>query len=212
MSAHRPDPTFLAFFAIYTAIAIFLLGLGFGSALGVLFPWMKDALHAWAQIGSLFSPLWGGIAAGSGVSEGLGQVVLDYLLSLLNLVLGVFLVWRRPEDRVVRLLALGMVGTAAAFNRHAHGVVIAMNQSVAPIHLAIHAIAGATYVHAFLLFPNGQLVPHRLRALLTVIYVLMGLELALSLPRLGPMVTVFWRHSCFRFSRRSLRSSQLRCS
>ena len=37
--------------------------------------------------------------------------LLDYLLSGVNLGLGVFLVWRRPQDGVARLLGLAMVGT-----------------------------------------------------------------------------------------------------
>jgi hypothetical protein len=47
-------------------------------------------------------------------------VLLDNLVSALNLGLGVFLAWRRPFDGVARLLGLAMVGTAAAFNLQAH--------------------------------------------------------------------------------------------
>ena len=89
--------------------------------------------------------------------------LLDYLLSGVNLGLGVFLVWRRPQDGVARLLGLAMVGTAAAFNLQAHTAFATVDtvapelHAIVPIHWVLHAVSGAAYLHALLVFPNGIL-------------------------------------------------------
>ena len=49
-----------------------------------------------------------------------GNGLLQYAFSLLNLVLGVLLIVRRPDELVPRLLALGLLGTAATFNLPSH--------------------------------------------------------------------------------------------
>lgn len=108
-------------------------------------------------------------------TEDVPTLAADYGLSLLNLGIAVLLFVRRPRDPVVRLLAVGMVGTALAFNYQAHALFVAEAEvftqaealdahlPIAPIlnilHLAYHGLAGAAYAHAFLLFPNGHLTP-----------------------------------------------------
>jgi hypothetical protein len=107
-------------FAVYTAAAVFLLVLGIGAALAAVSPAIAEAFHEAAVDGGRLEPVWRTMVAAAPLSEPPIQVIVDYLLSALNLGLGVFLVWRRPRDRVARLLGLGMVGTAASFNLQAH--------------------------------------------------------------------------------------------
>ncbi len=50
------------------------------------------------------------------------QTGIQYLISLLNLTLEVLLFWRRPDERVPRLLVFALLGTAATFNLPSHRV------------------------------------------------------------------------------------------
>ena len=65
---------------------------------------------------------------------------------------------RRPRDLSVRLLGVALVGTGNVFNFQAHGVLLTTGGSWTGLHLALHAVSGATYIHALLAFPNGRLV------------------------------------------------------
>src|SRR5205823_12228307 len=109
------------------------------------------------------APVWRIIVQTAPLAEAPGQVLLDNLLSALNLGLGVFLVWRRPLDGVARLLGLAMVGTAAAFNLQAHTAFATVDRvaqelhAIVPIHWVLHAVSGAAYLHALLFFPMGRL-------------------------------------------------------
>src|SRR5437762_9665333 len=116
----RSAAAFKVVFSLYTATAVCLLLLGLGSALAAASPAIMEAFQDAAQSGSHTAPVWTLIVQTAPLSEAPGQVLLDYLLSGLNLGLGIFLVWRRPLDGVARLLGLAMVGTAAAFNLQAH--------------------------------------------------------------------------------------------
>jgi hypothetical protein len=173
-------------FGLYTATAVFLLLLGLGSALAAASPAILEAFQDAAVSGSRFAPVWTVVVATVPLSEAPGQVLLDYLLSGLNLGLGVFLVWRRPLDGVARLLGLAMVGTAAAFNLQAHTAFATVDSvapelhAIVPIHWVLHAVSGASYLHALLVFPNGKLVPARLVWLLRLAYVFMVEEILLT--------------------------------
>src|SRR2546428_2027041 len=173
-------------FGLYTAIAVFLLLLGLGSALAAGSPAILEAFQDAAVSGSRFAPVWTIVVATAPLSEAPGQVLLDYLLSGLNLGLGVFLVWRRPLDGVARLLGLAMVGTAAAFNLQAHTAFAAVDSvapelhAIVPIHWVLHAVSGAAYLHALLVFPNGKVVPARLVWLVRLAYVFMVEEILLT--------------------------------
>ncbi len=80
-----------------------------------------------------------------------------------------------------------MVGTAVAFNFQSHGVyaVIARGRLglIMTLHFIFHAVSGATYLHALLIFPNGRLVPRRSIWLLASTYLLMAEEIGISLFR-----------------------------
>jgi hypothetical protein len=184
--SRRSAAAFYVVFGLYTAAAVFLLLLGLGSALAAASPTILDAFQDGALSGSRFAPVWTIVVQTAPLSEAPGQVLLDYVLSGLNLGLGTFLVWRRPLDGVARLLGLAMVGTAAAFNLQAHTAFATVDSvapelhAIVPIHWVLHAVSGAAYLHALLVFPNGKVVPARLVWLVRLAYVFMVEEILLT--------------------------------
>ena len=89
------------------------------------------------------------------------QAVLQYAFSLVNLGLGVFLAVRLPDQRVPRLLAFALLGTAATFNMPSHR---AFHITGAPwpimlIHFTFHIVSGTCYIWAVVLFADGTLPP-----------------------------------------------------
>jgi signal transduction histidine kinase len=116
------------------------------------------ARYAKAGLGS-----WDGlaqrIADASHRADPGGRVTRELLFSVVNLGLGILLIVRRPNDRIVRLLAVGMVGTAATFNHQSH---IVLKDALLPDwgqHDLFHLGSGMAYVFAVLVFPDGGLVP-----------------------------------------------------
>lgn len=101
----------------------------------------------------------------------------EYAFSALNLVFGLLLVRLRPRDRVARLLAIGMIGTAGAFNLQAHSAFDVAPAVVALTHDNFHIVAGAAYTFALLLFPDGRFPSGltRTRSLVVPVFVLAGL-------------------------------------
>jgi serine phosphatase RsbU (regulator of sigma subunit) len=85
------------------------------------------------------------------------QILLQYLFSALNIGLGILLIRLRPNDLAARLLALGMVGTAAVFNFPAHSGLQEMPWLAQRLHDGYHLFAGLAYVLALLVFPDGRL-------------------------------------------------------
>jgi hypothetical protein len=85
------------------------------------------------------------------------QLLLQYLFSALNIGLGILLIRLRPNDLAARLLALGMVGTAAVFNYPAHSGLQEMPWLAERLHDDYHVFAGMAYVLALLVFPDGRL-------------------------------------------------------
>ncbi|MDQ3029922.1 MAG: hypothetical protein M3R09_07830 [Actinomycetota bacterium] len=112
--------------------------------------------------GTASSPRLAELARGVGVAmhdvEQQAQVVIQYLFSMVNVGLGVLLIWLRPRDRVARLLAIGMVGTGAVFNLQAHAADQILPALSWP-HEAFHLVSGVAYAYALALFPDGKLVP-----------------------------------------------------
>ncbi|BFU44817.1 hypothetical protein KRMM14A1004_30540 [Krasilnikovia sp. MM14-A1004] len=148
---------FLAAFAVYLGGALLWLALG-------LIPVLSDAVpplrHGLQELGGATGAL--GQAARRSLSAAMPHgpgAALDYVFSLLNVALGVFLVVRRPDELVPRLLAVAFVGTAATFNAPSHEVfhVIAADPAVTDFHFAFHVVSGVAYVWAVLLFPEGRL-------------------------------------------------------
>jgi serine phosphatase RsbU (regulator of sigma subunit) len=85
------------------------------------------------------------------------EILLQYLFSALNIGLGILLIRLRPNDLAARLLALGMVGTAAVFNFPAHSGLQEMPLLAKMLHDGYHLFAGLAYVLALLVFPDGRL-------------------------------------------------------
>jgi serine phosphatase RsbU (regulator of sigma subunit) len=85
------------------------------------------------------------------------RIVLEYLFSAVNIGLGILLIRLRPNDLAARLLALGMVGTAAVFNASAHSGLQELPWLAQRLHDGFHLFAGLAYVLALLVFPDGRL-------------------------------------------------------
>ena len=92
-------------------------------------------------------------------SSGLERLAFDYALSVLNVGLGVFLVWKLPRDKTARLLGVGLVGTGLVFNITSHSFLITAWFFVNGLHITIHGVSGAAYTHALTVFPNGKRSP-----------------------------------------------------
>ncbi len=122
-----------------------------------------------------------GLASAFHYAQGPVTTAVDYVFSIISLGLGIFLVRRRANDRVARFFAVGLVGTAAAYNIQGHAALDVVPQLANVIHpVFVHPLSGLAYAFALILFPDGKLVPrvrpafrHLLRAvvLLTLIMV-----------------------------------------
>src|SRR4030095_1997989 len=86
-------------------------------------------------------------------------ILLQSLFSALNIGLGILLIRLRPNDLAARLLALGMVGTAAVFNATAHSGLQEMPWLAQRLHDNYHLFAGLAYVLALRVVPQGR-PPH----------------------------------------------------
>jgi signal transduction histidine kinase/plastocyanin len=97
-----------------------------------------------------------GTAEASHVSQPLGYTILQYLFSIVNVVLAIFLIRVRPREAAARLLAIGMIGTAAVFNLQAHTTLTVL-PSYVKFHDPLHLVSGVSYMMALLVFPDGRL-------------------------------------------------------
>ena len=153
---------FGGFFAGYLAFALAVLGLGIAAVVAKYNIGFHDDLHEW---GLLPESPWARaalrLADSSHRAESTWSLLLDYGFSIFNLALALVLVWLRRHERTARLLAIGMVGTAAIFNLQAQAVyeVIPASAWESFSHDAFHLIASVSYLAAMLLFPDGKLVP-----------------------------------------------------
>ena len=144
-----------------TAVSLSWLVLGAAAAAARYVPAVTRAIAAEAAGGSTWARA---VAAAAPASQPLGQAVLDYGFSLLNLVLaGVLLAsGRRGTGRrtwPIRLLAVALVGSAGAFNLQAHAAARAIEEvtglAVGGVHqVVLHGVACAAYILALLLFPT----------------------------------------------------------
>jgi GAF domain-containing protein len=162
---------FLSFFALYITAAIIWLAMGLAPFIVYAFPELRETLREMGDVTGagtsvshvpIVTVLAWNILLESYSVEPAAQVILQYLFSLLNLILGVFLIWLRPWDRTARLLALGMIGTAAIFNLQAHAAYHVL-PAIDYLHMPFHFISGIAYIYALLLFPDGKLFRRRSR-------------------------------------------------
>lgn len=166
------DLPFLAFFVLFTAAALIGLLIGIGAAAASISKSFHESLHVRGLSSTFPGRLALGMADASHHSQPAGHLALDYLFSTFNLVLAGFLIWLRPRDRAARLLAIGMIGTAAVFNLQAASVYEAMPKTLLETtsFSGFRLVTGVSYVLALLLFPEGKLVPRWPRWGKTLLY------------------------------------------
>ena len=153
---------FVAAYAVYTGAAVIWLVLGLLPALAAAFPSFADQLREWGQHDTLFGDMALQAARAARNSSSGIQVVLDYAFSTLNIALATFLVVKVRGNRTANLLAIGMVGTAVAFNLQSHAALIVIGTELGGFtewwhDLGVHVLAGVAYVFALLLFPDGKI-------------------------------------------------------
>jgi signal transduction histidine kinase len=159
MIRHRGLAVLLYGFALISAIAWLLIGAG--PALADLIPEIHDRLHVLGEGDGFVAELADGIANTAHATRSGSQVAFDYLFSAVSLTAGAVVLRLRRNERAARLLALGMIGTAVAFNLQGHDALSAIPaRLLGPVstwHDTVHLVAGIAYVWALLLFPTGNL-------------------------------------------------------
>ncbi|MGQ0831979.1 MAG: hypothetical protein ACT4OV_09910 [Microthrixaceae bacterium] len=153
---------FVALYSIYAGTAVAWLTLGLIPALADASPRFAELLRTWGEGDGVIADMALEAARAARNSSSALQVTLDYLFSLLNLALATFLVVKVRGNRTANLLALGMVGTAVAFNLQSHGALLILGDHLGAVtllwhDLGVHVLAGVAYVFALLLFPDGAI-------------------------------------------------------
>jgi plastocyanin len=154
--------TYVAAFALYASAAVVWLLIGLVPALASAIPSFERQLRVWGRADSVFGDMSLQAARASRNASSTVQVVLDYAFSSLNLALAVFLVVKVRGNRTANLLAIGMVGTAVAFNLQSHSAVTVIGDHLGDVtqiwhDAGVHVLAGIAYVFALLLFPDGAI-------------------------------------------------------
>jgi len=157
------DRAFWAGFAVYSAFSAAWLALGLVTGIVANVQGAHQAVDRLARGGH---PAWladgaAGVLAGLPKSYPSGEVALDYAFSGVSIVIAVALLWLARRDWTVRLLAVGMIGSAGAFNLQAHSDIDAVQRmtglGIGWWHsLLLHGVGGVAYVFALLLFPAGR--------------------------------------------------------
>ena len=160
------DVAFFVFFAAFFASVVTVVLLGVYSVLTAGSATMHESFHERAfGVGPLAHRIYERIADAAhpettGLPTGL-SAWLSVAFSAVNLALAVFLLWLRPRDRTARLLAIGMVGTAAVFNLPSQVAIevqpLLLDEQIG--HTGAHLLTGAAYTIALLTFPDGRVVP-----------------------------------------------------
>ena len=178
------DIAFFGFLAIYTMFATVFLALGIVAAIAHASPDLHQNLHLFGFEAQTFAERMAqAMAVASHQAESGGQLALDYGFSVLNLILGLYLIYLRPHNRTARFLAVGMVGTATVFNLQAlsvYGALQATSLETA-LHFGFELIAMLAYLYALLTFPDGNLIPRWPGWAHAVLYLPVTLVLAAAL-------------------------------
>jgi signal transduction histidine kinase len=155
------DLLFAAFFLGLVLASLMVMGFGLAAVVAGASPALHDRLHDIGFGEGVVARIAEGIADAAHDEHPPIALMVDYLFSAFNLALGAVLLRLRPRDWTARLLAVGMVGTAAVFNLQAAGVYHAMPKTALESSLfsAHRLIAGGAYIAALLLFPDGKLIP-----------------------------------------------------
>jgi hypothetical protein len=179
-----PDRVWLLGIVLYLGGCLFVLGQGLVAVGAAVSPGLHEALHVRALSGgAVIGRLALRVADAAHRVPSWPQVTLDYVLSLIHLVLAGLLLWLRPRDRTARLLATALIGAAGVFNLTAQAVLeqLPMTSAEVVVQTGAHVLAGIAYVYALLLFPDGRPVPRWRRSALVPLYLLVTVgALALS--------------------------------
>ena len=160
--------------AFVVCAAFSIAWLAAGAAVAVVID--IGAVHHWAELtqhsghtSGWLRLLCKGLLAGKARSEPGGQAILDYLFSLINLAGAAVILRLRYRDLTARLLSLGMICSAGAFNLQAHATL----DTVGTMYglrvdwwhvLLLHSVGGVAYIYALVLFPDGRMeLAHRAR-------------------------------------------------
>ena len=162
MERSKRSIAFWIFFGFVAGTAILWLLLGLLPALATI-DGVHDYFHSlegeWGFIGDMAN---GAAQAAHSISS-IPQVVGDYIFSIFNITLAIVLLRLRPNDLTARLLAIGLTGTAVAFNLQGHDALQVVPPSwlgkVDAWHINVHLISGLCYMAALILFPYGRLRP-----------------------------------------------------
>ena len=166
VSATRARTRFRILFVPYALGLVFWLVLGILPTLAADVPAIHHQFLAWAEHNSfaerVLRPMFPGRMGPDRTTT--AQALLQYAFSLLNFGLGLLLAVRRSSERVPRLLAFALLGTAATFNMPSHRAfhITGTPWPISLIHFTFHIVSGVAYLWAVILFPNGEL-PRRLR-------------------------------------------------
>jgi plastocyanin len=159
------DRAFLGVFIVYTAGAVIWLLAGLLPTLVPPGTSIHQTFHRWGEGSGIWAQIANNAALAAHSAESTVQTTFDYVFSALNLGLGIFLVIRGPKQRAARLLAVGMIGTAVAFNFQGHDArqmaPLAWTTGVEIWHTLVHVLSGVTYLFALLLFPDGHFAARR---------------------------------------------------
>ncbi len=152
---------FWVVFGLYAAGLFFWLAIGLLPSLSSGFAGFHHYLEHVAASGGFGSGIAARIADRSMLLARGGTTAAQYLFSVLNVILAVLLIVRRPHERVPRLLAFALLGTAATFNIPSHQVfdVIGRPVPVQAVHFTFHIVSGVAYFWAVVLFPDNALPP-----------------------------------------------------
>jgi hypothetical protein len=151
---------FFTFFTVYATLAVLWLVAGLSPALVASVRVVRNLVSRAAEESQVAYQLL--FASYELVPP--AQIVTQYFFSAVNLLLAGVLLRLRPRDRAARLLAVGMVGTAAVFNLQAHAIFLwapVPEFVLFVIHDLFHMVAGVCYVYGLLMFPDGRLVPQQ---------------------------------------------------
>ncbi|MFN2525511.1 MAG: histidine kinase [Actinomycetota bacterium] len=156
---------YILLIAALTGSAVVWLVTGLIPAIAASAPALHDWLHRSGEAEGWGAEIARNAGAATHQAQSLVHVVLDYLFSIFNIALGLLLVRLRGRDRTARLLALGMIGTAVAFNLQGHDALQVLPTAALPTvdfwHALVHILSGLAYLFALLLFPDGRLLAGR---------------------------------------------------
>lgn len=150
-------------FWVYTALCVVWLLIGLLPAILAAGDLSYRQMLAVAPDAPGLRSVWTGLYLSSLRAEPPLALFMQYAFSALNIALGIVLYRSRPWDWVARLLALGLVGTAAIFNFQAHSTLELMGSFVNTVHEFLHVFSGSMYLIALLIFPDGKLPPWPVR-------------------------------------------------